>query len=60
MTVQEMIDELNKVKNKNLPVVVPAGYQTVCDEPEFSIKEDYSYSDKWGHLHSAIRIYLGE
>jgi hypothetical protein len=60
MTVQEMIDELNKVENKNLEVAVPCGYRQVCTNVEFTVKEDFTYMDKWGYLHKAVRIYLGE
>ena len=60
MTVQEMIDILNKVENKNLEIAVPSGYRQVCTDVEFTVKEDFEYSDKWGHLHRAVRIYLGE
>ncbi len=60
MTVQEMIDILNKVENKNLEIAVPTGYRQVSTNIEFTVKEDFTYSDKWGYAHKAVRIYLGE
>lgn len=60
MTVQEMIDALNKVKDKNSEVIIPSGYRKVTGDIYISVTEDYRYADCHGHFRTATRIYLGE
>jgi len=60
MTVQEMIDELNKVKKKDREIVVPTGYRKVTSEVCLTIEEDCEYWDRYGYTWIATKIYLGE
>ena len=56
MTVQELIDELNAVKDKSLTIVVPDGYRTVNTDCWIGVKDDFEYRDRSGWLHKAVKI----
>ena len=56
MTVQELIDELNTIEDKNLKVVVPNGYRTVNSNVEVVYRE-IEYSNNYG-FQKAMEIIL--